>query len=203
MKCSRSSRILAAAAAAAATGALLLAGASDGIAKADTTQASASPAVVASAAGQCQGVGGVANNLLGAVTGSLSPAILAEPDLGAPYLDGNVVRADSSVAFYSWGSCANQVAFQMQEYICGFWGCNWVTRNHGIPEFFWAHDDTGIVAQQVTMGCRPGTHSYRVQMQVYGVSSSGDVDAADGEPEAIGVESDNDTETGPAVQLTC
>jgi hypothetical protein len=35
------------------------------------------------------------------------------------------------------------------------------------------------------------------------VSSSGDVDAADGEPEAIGVESDNDTEAGPAVQLTC
>jgi hypothetical protein len=204
MKCSRSFTVLAAT----ATGALLLIGASGGNAWADTTQASASqasasPAAAASAAGLCQGIGGVANNLLGAVTGSLSPAILAEPDLGAPYLDGNVVRADSSVAFYSWGSCANQVAFQMQEYVCGFWGCNWVTRNHGTPEFFWAHDDTGVVAQQVTMGCRPGTHSYRVQMQVYGVSSSGDVDAADGEPEAIGVESDNDTETGPAVQLTC
>ena len=91
----------------------------------------------------------------------------------------------------------------MQEYVCGFWGCNWVTRNHGTPEFFWAHDDTGVVAQQVTMGCRPGTHSYRVQMQVYGVSSSGDVNPADDAPEAIGVESDNDTETGPAVQLTC
>jgi hypothetical protein len=204
MKCFRSSKVLAAAAA----GALLLVAASGGTAKADTTQASApqasaSPATAASAADLCQGIGGVASNLLGAVTGGLNPAILAEPDLGTPYLDGNVVRADSSVQFYSWGSCADQVAFQMQEYVCGFWGCNWVIRNHGIPEFFWAHDDTGVVAQQVTMGCRPGTHSYRVQMQVYGVSSSGDVNPADGEPEAIGVESDNDTETGPAVQLTC
>ena len=198
MKYVRSSRVLAAS----ATGALLLVAAS-GTARADTAHASASPGVASSAADLCQGIGGVANNLLGAVTGSLYPAILAEPDLGTPYLDGNVVRADSSVAFYSWGSCANQVAFQMQEHVCGFWGCNWVTRNHGTPEFFWAHDDTGVVAQQVTMGCRPGTHSYRVQMQVYGVSSSGDVNPADDAPEAIGVESDNDTETGPAVQLTC
>ena len=91
----------------------------------------------------------------------------------------------------------------MQSWVCGFWGCNWVTRNHGIPEFFWAHDDTGVVSQQVTMGCRKGTHSYRVRMNVIGLSSTGDVSAETGEAEAIGVELDNETEDGPAIQLTC
>ena len=111
----------------------------------------------------CKGWGGVLNNIVGAGIGALSPAILGKADLGTPYLDGNVVRADSSVPFYSWGSCGNQVEFQMQSWVCGFWGCEWVTRNHGTPEFFWAHDDTGVVSQQVTMGCRKGTHSYRVR----------------------------------------
>ena len=151
----------------------------------------------------CKGVGGVASNLLGAATGSLNPAIIGEPDLGTPYLDGVVIRADSSVPFYSWGSCANQVEFQMQTKICGLWGCNWVTRNNGIPEFFWAHDDTGAVSQQVTMSCRPGTNSYRVQMRVTGLSSSGDLNPENDEPEAIGAELDNDTEDGPVIKLTC
>jgi len=169
----------------------------------------------------CKGWGGVLNNIVGAGIGSLSPAILGKADLGTPYLDGNVVRADSSVPFSDWGSCGNQVAFQMQSWVCGLWGCEWVTRNHGIPEFFWAHDDTGVVARQVTMACRPGTHSYRVHMQVIGLSSTGDVspvegqsdsnetegqsdgDGGDGVQQAIGVHGENESENGPAIQLTC
>jgi peptidoglycan hydrolase-like protein with peptidoglycan-binding domain len=151
----------------------------------------------------CKGWGGVVNNLFGAGTGALSPAILGKADLGTPYLDGNVIRADSSVPFYSWGSCGNQVEFQMQSWVCGFWGCEWVTRNHGTPEFFWAHDDTGVVSQQVTMGCRQGTHSYRVHMHVIGLSSTGEVDGKTGKGRALGVEPTSDTEDGPAIQLTC
>lgn len=168
-----------------------------------TATTGAVPVSSSSGASLCKGAGGVLNNVVGAATGSLQPAILGEPDLGTPYLDGDVVRVDSSVPFYSWGSCADQVAFQMQTKVCGFFGCNWVTRNNGIPEFFWAHDDTGVVSQQVTMACRAGTNSYRVQMQVIGLSSSGDVDSQTGEAEAIGVEQENDTETGPVIKLTC
>jgi hypothetical protein len=72
----------------------------------------------------------------------------------------------------------------------------------GRPEFFWAHDDTGTVAQQVTMTCRPGTNSYRVLMQVYGLASAGELNDED-EPEAAGVELDNEAETGPVIKLTC
>jgi hypothetical protein len=37
-------------------------------------------------------------------------------------------------------------------------------------QFLWAHDDTGVAAQQVRTGCRPGTNSYRVQMKIIGLS---------------------------------
>ena len=163
---------------------------------------SSTPPGPSKGAQRCKGWGGVANNIVGAATGSLTPALLGEPDLGTPYLDGNVVRVDSSVPFFSYGSCANQVAFQMQTKVCGDFGCNWITRNHGRPEFFWAHDDTGTVAQQVTMACRPGTNSYRVLMQVYGLASAGELNDED-EPEAAGVELDNEAETGPVIKLTC
>jgi hypothetical protein len=63
----------------------------------------------------------------------------------------------------------------MQTKACGVWGYTWETRNHGKWEFFWAHDDTGAIAQQVTMSCRPGTHSYRVHMAVVGLASTGDI----------------------------
>jgi peptidoglycan hydrolase-like protein with peptidoglycan-binding domain len=163
---------------------------------------SSTPPGPSKGAQRCKGWGGVVNNIVGAVTGSLTPALLGEPDLGTPYLDGNVVRVDSSVPFFSYGSCANQVAFQMQTKVCGDFGCNWITRNHGKPEFFWAHDDTDTVAQQVTMACRPGTNSYRVLMQVYGLASAGELNDED-EPEAAGVELDNEAETGPVIKLTC
>jgi len=155
-----------------------------------------------SAAKRCKGVGGVANNFVAAVTGSLQPAILGEANLGTPYLDGNVVRVDSSVPFYSWGSCSSQVAFQMQSKVCGALGCHWITRNHGTFEFLWAHDDTGVVSQQVAMGCRDGTNSYRVHMAVVGVKRTGDVNEA-GKPEPPGVEIHSETEDGPVVKLTC
>ena len=153
-------------------------------------------------ASTCEGMGGVANNLVGGLVGSLAPAILQEPELGTPYLDGDVVRVDSSVAFASWGSCSSQVAFQMQTKVCGFWGCNWETRNHGTWEFLWKHDDTGQVAQQVTMGCRPGTNSYRVHMAVVGLASTAE-EGSNGRPGAIGVETDNDEADGPVIKLTC
>lgn len=149
----------------------------------------------------CRGAGGVANNVLGAVTGSLRPAILGEPELGTPRLDGNVVRVDGAVSFYGWGSCGNQIAFQMQTKACGFWGCSWETRNNGTWEFFWAHDDTGKVEQQVSMGCRRGTHSYRIHMATIGLSSTGDITKSG--KGVAGVETENDSEDGPVIKLTC
>src|SRR5687768_2724166 len=63
----------------------------------------------------------------------------------------------------------------MQTKACGAFGCHWETRNHGKWKFFWAHDDTGEIPQQVTMSCRPGTHSYRVHMAVVGLASTGHI----------------------------
>jgi hypothetical protein len=154
-------------------------------------------------ADNCKGWGGVLNNFDSAAIGGLNPPLLGEVSLGTPYVDGNVVRADSSVSFYSWGSCSAQVAFQMQTKVCGAFGCNWVTRNHGKYEFFWAHDDTGQVSQQVTMSCRKGTNSYRVHMAVVGPQSAAEAGENNG-PGIIGVEpGENVNEDGPVVKLTC
>jgi hypothetical protein len=59
----------------------------------------------------CEGASGVAGNVGSAVLGVVTPPILGELNLGTPYLDGDVVRADSSMSFYNWGSCMSQVAF--------------------------------------------------------------------------------------------
>jgi peptidoglycan hydrolase-like protein with peptidoglycan-binding domain len=150
----------------------------------------------------CKGAGGAAYDLAAERIGALFPAVLSEPDIGAPYLDGNVVRADSSVSFDSWGSCGDQIAFQMQSKVCGRFGCNWVTRNHGTWAFLWAYDETGTVAQQVAMGCRPGTNSYRVEMNVINEQSTSE-EGADDAPGAIGAENAGDPSYGPVVKLTC
>jgi peptidoglycan hydrolase-like protein with peptidoglycan-binding domain len=150
----------------------------------------------------CQGAGGAAFDLSAESIGALFPAVIGDPNIGAPYLDGNVVRADSSVSFDSWGSCADQLAFQMQSKVCGAFGCHWLTRNHGTWQFLWAHDQTGTIAQQVTMACRPGTNSYRVEMDVVNEQSTSE----EGEGEGFGVngtENVADPEYGPVVQLTC
>jgi len=55
-----------------------------------------------------KGWGGVANNVVGLGTGGLHAAIIGEPELGTPYLDGKTVRVDVSVPFYSWGSCSSR-----------------------------------------------------------------------------------------------
>lgn len=150
----------------------------------------------------CKGAGGAAYDLSAESIGALFPAVLSEPDIGAPYLDGNVVRADSSVSFDSWGSCGDQIAFQMQSKVCGDFGCHWVTRNHGTWAFLWAYDETGTVPQQVTMGCRPGTNSYRVEMNVINEQSTSE--EGEGEaPGAIGAENVGDPSYGPVVELTC
>ena len=161
-----------------------------------TTLLVAPAASAGSYADTCRGWGGVANNVVSGAVGGLRAPVTGEARLGTPYLDGDVVRVDSSVSFYSWGSCSAQVAFQMQTKACGAWGCHWQTRNNGKWEFLWAHDDTGEVAQQVTMGCREGTNSYRVHMAVIGVKSVA-------EREAIGIETENDSEDGPVVKLSC
>jgi hypothetical protein len=149
----------------------------------------------------CDGWGGVLDNVTGFGSGGLSPAVLGEAELGDPGLDGGVVRATGTVPFYSWGSCSSEVAFQMQTWVCGFFGCNWVTRNHGTWEFFWAHDD-GTVSQSVAMTCRGGTHSYRIHMAVTDVVSA--AEEGEGEaPGAVGAELESDGEDGPAVDLTC
>jgi hypothetical protein len=165
-------------------------------------EAAAPARVSASNGSQCRGAGGVLNNFFSGATGGLHPAILREPEIGAPYLDGTVVRADSSVSFLSWGSCSSQVAFQMQTKICGTFGCHWVTRNHGTWEFLWAHDDTGAVTQQVTMSCRPGTNSYRVEMSVIGLSSEAEEGMGEA-PGIVGAAVENETKDGPVVRLSC
>jgi hypothetical protein len=167
----------------------------------ETPAAPVEPASDGTAARLCRGWGGVANNVVGAAVGSLRPAILGERDLGTPTLDGNVVRVDSKVSFYGWGACGNQIAFQMQTKACGAFGCHWETRNHGKWEFFWAHDDTGEIAQQVTMSCRPGTNSYRVHMAVVGLASTGDI--GENGKAVAGAEVDSEGEDGPVVKLTC
>jgi len=153
----------------------------------------------------CKGVGGAANNLLQFGIGGLHPPILGQERIGTPYLDGDVVRADSVVPFYSAGSCGSQVAFQMETRACGRWGCKWETRNHGQWTFFWEHMDTAEVAQQVTMSCREGTHSYRVKMNVIGLKS--DSEQSEGRSGAssgaIGAVLAGEGKNGPVVKLTC
>jgi hypothetical protein len=161
------------------------------------------PATRAEAAGatDCSGWGGVLNNAVGLGTGGLQAAILAEPDLGTPYVDGNVVRADGSVSFMSYGSCSSQIAFQMQTKACGAFGCSWETRNHGTWEFLWQHDDTGTLSQDVAMTCRAGTNSYRIHMAVTNVVSEVEGNG-DGEG-TIGAALEPEQEDGPVVKLTC
>lgn len=126
-----------------------------------------------SASDTCSGWNGVASNFGNGALGILSPAILQRVDLGTPYVDGDVIRANNSMTFANWGSCGAQVAFQMQTKACGTWGCSWETRNHGTWEFLWQHADDGEVSGQVGMSCRAGTHSYRVHMAVLGPVSTG------------------------------
>ncbi len=164
----------------------------------------AAPAALAATPGgsyadTCQGWGGVANNLVSGLDGGMVPPAVGEPELDTPYLDGDTVRGGGTVTFTSWGSCSAQVVFQMQTKVCGMWGCNWRTANHGDWEFFWAHDDTGEVHQDVAMHCRSGTNSYRVHMETLGFRS----DAEEGDPGALGVEPETDQVDGPAVKLTC
>jgi hypothetical protein len=150
----------------------------------------------------CPGLGGAAFDLAAESIGALFPAVIADDQVGTPYLDGNVVRADSSLSFDSWGSCADQVAFQMQSRVCGTFGCHWVTRNHGTWQFLWAHDQTGTIAQQVTMACRPGTNSYRVEMNLINEQSTSE----EGEGEGFGIngtENVANPEYSPVVKLTC
>jgi hypothetical protein len=172
--------------------------------------AQAATPLAGTAARNCRGAGGVLNNLLGFADGGLSPAILREPELGTPQVDSGVVHAEGSVSFLSWGSCSSQVAFQLQTKVCGSFGCNWITRNHGTWEFFWAHDDTGTVSGDVGMTCRPGTNSYRVHMAVTNVVSAAEAtekgesgEAEGAEAGAVGAELESDGEDGPVVKLTC
>jgi hypothetical protein len=152
----------------------------------------------------CHGWGGVLNNVVGLGSGGLSPAILGEAELGDPDVDGGVVSATGTVPFYSWGSCSSQVAFQMQTKVCGYFGCNWVTRNHGTWEFFWAHDDSGFVSQRVAMSCRRGTNSYRIHMAVTNVVSAAEEGEGEGAAAgAVGAELESDGEDGPVATLTC
>jgi hypothetical protein len=166
------------------------------------TRLASSPAV-------CEGAGSVANNLFGAATGSVNPPIFNQVSPGTPYLDGDVVRADNSVSFMSWGSCMAEVAFQMETKVCGAFGCSWRTRNHGTWEYLWKHADEGSVAQQVTMGCRQGTNTYKVHMAVVGPASIGEEPKGKQGEEtggAIGVDgtaSAGMSEDGPEVKLTC
>jgi hypothetical protein len=157
--------------------------------------------IASAAAASCRGAGGVLSNFTGFVTGGLHAAILGEADLGTPYLDGDVVRVEGSVPFYDWGSCGSQVAFQLETKVCGTFGCSWEVRNHGTWEFFWEHDDSGVVAQQVGMTCRAGTNSYRIHMAVENVVSAAE------KPEkgkgAIGAELEPEQEDGPVVKLSC
>jgi len=93
----------------------------------------------------------------------------------------------------------------METRACGRWGCKWETRNHGQWTFFWEHMDTAEVAQQVTMSCREGTHSYRVKMNVIGLKS--DSEQSEGRSGAssgaIGAVLAGEGKNGPVVKLTC
>lgn len=167
---------------------------------AGTPQSASSPSV-------CEGAGSVANNFLGAATGSVNPPIFNQVRIGTPYLDGDVVRADSSVSFVSWGSCMAEVAFKMETKVCGAFGCSWRTRNNGTWEYLWKHADDGFVSQQVTMRCRQGTNTYKVYMAVVGPASVGEEPKGEeGKGAAIGVDgtaSAGMSEEGPEVKLTC
>jgi hypothetical protein len=122
----------------------------------------------------CPGLGGAAFDLAAESIGALFPAVIAD----------------------------DQVAFQMQSRVCGTFGCHWVTRNHGTWQFLWAHDQTGTIAQQVTMACRPGTNSYRAEMNLINEQSTSE----EGEGEGFGIngtENVADPEYSPVVKLTC
>jgi hypothetical protein len=171
-----------------------------------TALASAPKIHPASGAEICKGAGSVASNLLGGVTGSTYAPILFNKQLSEPRKEGNVIRADGSVQFKSWGSCMAQVAFQMQTKVCGAWGCHWKTRNHGTYEYLWKHDDTGEVHATEGMTCRQGTNSYRMHMAVVGPASTSEEPNAKGKGAAIGEDgtaSSGESEYGPAVKIEC
>jgi hypothetical protein len=159
-----------------------------------------------SGAGICKGAGSIANNIVGFVAGMTYPPILFNAQLGVPRKEGNVVRADGSVQFKSWGSCMATVAFQMQTKVCHWWGCGWETRNHGTDEYLWKHDDTGEVHATEGMTCRKGTNTYRMHMAVVGPASDGVEPNKKGKGGAIGEDgaaSSDESEDGPEIKLDC
>lgn len=174
----------------------------------ETSATAATPTSGISAAAfdpsDCKGWGGVASNAGGFVLGTLQKPILLPPDMEEPRLDGDVVRMRGKVAFKSIGSCSAQVAFQAQTKVCGAFGCNWTTRNHGTWEFLWEHATDGYVSAEVSMKCRSGTHSYRIHLDVVGAVSVQEEPKQGGKGAAQGAAPITDLDQdGPVVKLTC
>ncbi len=149
-------------------------------------------------AAACKGWGGVANNFVGFGTGGLFAAIIGEPELGTPYLDGKTVRVDGSVPFYSWGSCSSQIELQLQSNVCGSFGCEWRNLDTDL-EFLWAHADVARVSAHLNGKCRSGKHSYRMAMKSFGPVS----EAERGNPGIIGASTEFESDQGAKVTFSC
>lgn len=158
---------------------------------------------------QCKGRNGVVTNFGNAIIGILQPPIMSEPEVGQPYVENGVVKAQSSLRFYNWGtSCSSMVTFNLETRVCGSWGCNWQTKDGSQSEFLWAHAGTGIIEHENSMPCRKGTNSYKAYVNYLGIVSSGaesPYEGAQGKAAGtpVSVEIDSDTTEGNVVKLTC
>jgi hypothetical protein len=134
----------------------------------------------------------------------MNEPLLYPADLGEPSIDGSAVHANGSVRIIGYGNCTAGVTFEMQTKVCrGLLGrCHWETRGgEGERREIWQYSQ-GMIADEATMPCQEGDHTYRIRMvkrwvgtvQSRGQGQGGGV---------IGTQAQEGSTEGPELKLTC